>query len=270
MQVNSVSSNNVSNKTSFGSKKADKDANNVAAMMILANASDSDLKKLAYMQAGQNVNDKKHKAISNLIWYSVPFAAGLGAAIAPKLARVSRLGAFVGTALGWVGTLAAIDVTLAAKNKLDKTSKTSREFSKNHPILSAVGTVAATVGLLFLGNKGIQKVAGKVLTEARLERITKSKLHLAEKLDNSKILNKTAKLLQKVPSVVKNFARGVIDWSPMLLIVSHITHSINHDRAKIAETVKVYDDLKTEQQNVREAFEKIAEEQVADEQIAEE
>ena len=82
MKVNSISSNQV-----FGHDS------NKLYMSVLRDASDSDLKYLAYAKASHDVNDRKHRRISDLLYYSVPVAAGVAEAVKPaSISRIGRLG----------------------------------------------------------------------------------------------------------------------------------------------------------------------------------
>jgi hypothetical protein len=60
------------------------------------------------------------------------------------------------------------------------------------------------------------------------------------------------KQVRKLPSAIKSFAKGVIDWSPMILVFTSIAHTFSHEKAKTAEAVKNYTMLKAEQAQVRE------------------
>lgn len=275
MQVNSVSSRAVESQQSFGKRhrNVDKKTLELEALERFANMDDRELGMLAYKKASYSVNDKKHKRISNALYYSIPLAAGLAAAIKTpskvlskaglvNTSRALRLGNFAASALSWAGTFAAIDLIFAGKRKLDKASPTMNEFSTNHPILSTIATIGASIGAIFLAGKGISKLAGKLLPKtagALSSKFSVKELRAlaktSDKLNNSKILNKVSEKLAKVPSAIKNFAKGVIDYSPILLICSSIAHSFNHQNVKTREVVRNYEELKVAQAQVREALE---------------
>ena len=78
-------------------------------------------------------------------------------------------------------------------------------------------------------------------------------------LNNSKVLNKVSENLAKVPSAIKGFAQGIAEWSPMLLVLTSISHSLNHSRALAVKTGQNYGQLKESQAMVREQLAKEAE-----------
>ena len=274
MQVNSLSSRNVEPKQTFGRRlsREDRAAMEREALEQFANLNDRQLQQLAYMKASYNVNDKKHKRISNALYYSIPLAAGLAAAIRTPAktlsakglvnsSRALRLGNFAASALSWAGTFAAIDLIFGGKRQLDKSSPAVREFSEKHPIISTIATIGASIGAIFLAGKGISKLAKKVLPKASgtLSKTFSTKelravAKVSDKLNNSKILNWASEKLTKVPSAIKNFAKGVIDYGPILLICSSIAHSFNHQNVKAKEVVMSYEQIKDAQDQVRTAL----------------
>lgn len=234
MQVNSVSSVN-----SFG--QGFNPAQLIGAM------SDDDLKTIAYAKASKDVNDKKHRRITNLLYYSVPLAAGVAAAVKPSnMSRIGRLGLGLKGAAALAIPFAIVDATFAAKNKLDKNSRTSAEFTKNHPIVSALATLGAGIAGIFAFNKGAAKLGAKY-GEKIAERAYPTIVNVSKKLDSSKILDFASKQLAKVPSSIKEFSKAALDWAPWMLIFANIGHSINHDKVKNAEYMKNYQNLKAVQ-----------------------
>ena len=255
MQVNSISSSSVAGKTSFGNQRE--------MLENFANADDKTLRKIAMQKTAASIDDKKHRRITNAIYYSIPVAAGLAAVVRNPAkaaakgisrARMINLGNFAGTALNWAGTFAIIDLVFGGARKLNKSSETVREFNKEHPVLSMVATVGAGIGTLFLAGKGLSKLAAKIAKKPMtlVEKKSVAKLNMA--LNDSKALNWISKNLKKVPSSIKSFAKTAIDWSPMLLVFTSIAHSFNHSKVKTAETVKNYTQLKDAQMQVREAL----------------
>lgn len=67
-------------------------------------------------------------------------------------------------------------------------------------------------------------------------------------------MNNLSKQLEKVPSGIKAFGKGVLDYSPMLLIVSSIAHSFGHDKVKANEFANNYRDIKLAQAMVRQGM----------------
>lgn len=260
MQVNSVSS-AMAGKTSFG-RKHDRNEDYVLNPRILnefANMDDKTIRQAAYLKASHDVNDKKHNRITSALYYSIPLAAGLAAAVrTPALGKYTRsikLNNFVGTALNWIGTFAAIDLVFGAKRKLEKHSPAVNEFSQNNPVMSTLASIGVSLAAIWGAGKGISKLASKVASKATKKQniaALRSFVKLNNKLNDSKVLNKMSEHLAKVPSGIKEFAKGVLDYSPLLLIVSSITHSFGHEKVKAQEYANNYRDLKTAQAITRE------------------
>ena len=258
MQVNSVSVNNAS----FGHRQE------VTREMAeqFAKMDDKTLRTAAYQQATIDVNTKKHRRIGKAIFWSIPLAAGLAAVIknpaktATKIlktntSRLTNLGKFAGTALNWAGTFAIIDTAFAASRKLEMSNKKTKEFSKEHPTLSFIAKIGVSLGALALAGLGLTKLAGK----APKIFANKSMYKFNNALNNSKVLNKVSENLAKVPSAIKGFAQGIAEWSPMLLVLTSISHSLNHSRALVVKTGQNYGQLKESQAMVREQLAKEAE-----------
>ncbi len=264
MQVNSVSYNSVQ---SFGQHKPTQRE----YLEGFAALDDKDLRKIAYAKASNEVNDKKHRRISNAIFYSIPLAAGLAAAVrtpsvlgkAANRLRGAKLVNFATTALNWAGTFAVLDLVFGGKRVLERHSESARNFAKEHPILSTIGTIGAGIGLLFAGGKGVSKLADKALSKVRVKDL-KNVIKANNKLNNSKILNSISAKLAKVPSSIKGFAKGLIEYGPVLLFVSHVTHSINHSNVRTRQTYKNYEELKDAQNQIKEVLGKADEAPEAD------
>lgn len=258
MQVNSVSVNNAS----FGHRQE------VTREMAeqFAQMDDKTLRKAAYQQATIDTKTKKHQRIHSAIYWSIPIAAGLATAIknpaktATKIlnvntSRLSNLSKMAGTTLGWAGTFALINTVFGASRKLENSNKKAREFTKEHPTLSFVAKVGASLATLGLATLGVTKLASKAP-----KLISGKKLYkFNSALNNSKVLNKVSEGLAKVPSAIKGFAKGVAEWSPMILVLTSISHSLNHARALSIRTAQNYDQLKDSQAIVREQLAKEAE-----------
>ena len=262
MQVNSVSV----NKASFGNRPE------VTRYMAeqFAKMDDKTLKTAAYQQATVDVNTKKHNRIGKAIFWSIPLAAGLAAVVknpaktATKIlntntSRLSNLGKFAGTALNWASTFAIIDVVFGASRKLEMSNEKTKQFSKEHPTLSFIAKVGTAVGALALAGFGFSKLARKAASKPGKFATKKLVYKFNNALNNSKVLNKVSKGLDKVPSAIKGFAKGVAEWSPMLLILTSLSHSLNHSRALAVKTGQNYGQLKESQAMIKEQLAKEAE-----------
>lgn len=266
MQVNSISS---VNNQSFGNKKSKEHGNrpeNELTLIDFANMSDNDLKRLSYAKASKDVNDKKFNRVQNGIYYSIPIAAGLREAISdlpkalfkPSRLRGARLALFGNATFRWLAPFAAFDAVFAGKHALEKHNEKAREFSAEHPFLSLAAGIGAFVGVLALGRKGLGKL--DKITDSKITPSTYRTLAKINKaLNENKALNALSKGLDKVPSAIKSFAKGVIDWSPAMLIVTSLMNTITHSNAKTRKTYENYEQLKAAQEQTRAAIKEAVE-----------
>lgn len=221
-------------------------------MNKFANLNDRDLRHIAYNQASDSVDDKKHRKMNNRIFYSIPLAAGIAAAAktAPRVARVAN---FILGAASWALPFLAVDTVILAKKGIEKHSQKAREFQDKHPMLSILATAGVSIaGYLALtrgGLKHLEKNKDKVL-EAVIPAIAK----LSDKLEASKLLNKASSLTAKIPSSVKDVTKGLLDFTPWALLFTSFFHSVAHEQIRTAEYINNYHNLKSEQAKVREAL----------------
>lgn len=266
MQVNSIKSVSVQSKSSFGDRNVSREI-----LEDFANADDRTLRQAALQKAAIDVNDKKHKRISNALYFSFAPAIGLAAMIekpanaVSKLAKIStsralRLKNFAAHTFGAALALLGVDLTLKGAAKLEKSSDNVRNFTNEHPIISFLATAAAGIGAISLLATGALKLQNVVKSKPAKFGTKKLAVKLNNKLNNSKVLNKASELLTKVPSAIKGFTKGVISWSPLLLVLTSMNHSFNHARVKTAVAAQNYTQLKVAQDQVRTALENEAEE----------
>ncbi|MBO5385669.1 hypothetical protein J6A64_05070 [bacterium] len=245
MQVNSVSS-QVNSKASFGNRDYQR-----AMLEEFAKADDRALRKAAAQITETQVDSKKHKRISNAIFWSIPLFAGAAAAVAVTGGRIPMLKQFAKTAASWAASFAAIDLTFAGKRALNKNSESAREFDRKHPVLSTVLTIGASIGAMFLGGAAVNKLAGKfgpkLVAQAK-------KLKVDKFIKESKVINKLSEWAGKAPSSLKSLGKGLLDWSPLMLAFTSLAHTSSHERAKATQTVNNYTQLKEAQSQVRMAF----------------
>ena len=245
MQVNSVSS-QVNSKASFGNRDYQR-----AVLEEFAKADDRALRKAAAQITETQVDSKKHKRINDGIWAAVPVVAGLAAAVAVPGGRIPMLKQFVSTAALWMGAFAGIDLVNAGARALNNNSDSVRDFNKKNPTLSFILNFGAAIGGMLAGgalvSKGISKFGPKLVAQAK-------KLKVDKFIKESTVINKASELVAKVPSALKSFGKTVLNWSPMLLMLTALVHTSNHERAKATQTVNNYTQLKDAQSQVRMAF----------------
>ena len=259
MQVNSVSTN------SFGSSKSQQ-ALTRATLEMFADLDDQVLKQKSREAAAIQLNQKKHNKINNMIYWSIPLAGGLAsvatnsAKVTSKLSPLLKNAAIFGkSALGWAGAFLAIDLLIAGKNKLTQKSETLQKFDREHPILSTVIGVGATLATLVLGAKGLKKLAPmakKLVKPEFAEKISKAANNFITKLNDkvtgSKVIDKLTKGISAMPSALKKVLKGAAEWGPLALVFASIAHTSRFANAKRAQTEKNYQELKIAQAEARE------------------
>lgn len=293
MQVNSISS-----SMSFRSKSLEEQ---------FAKLGDNDLQRLAYEKAKLDTNDKKHKRIDNMLYFSLPFAAGIselaknsyinkkelfanlkeaGYSVAQrknllkqlaesgnKLISPDKIRAFksmnaLGTVVSWTTMIAAFAAAWKAKFLAEKHSEKISNFSAKNPFLSWGGAFALGVGASMGIDKGID-----VATKAFKGKVTYSTLRKAVKLKNAlngnKFLNAVSNTLSKVPPSAKQIGKGAVSLLPLALILTTVIHSFNHDNVKTQQANKNYNDFKVAQEEIKRVLEDDNQEEVAVENDAE-
>lgn len=219
-------------------------------------------RKLALARASKDVNDKKHRIISNALYLAAPISAGLAKACdVPSslltkvgnvnLSRAARVLVGASEALKIGALFLGIDAIFALKNKIDNSSETMREFSQKHPLMSFFGTVAASLGVFYGLKRGVSfRIAFKNIPVKNI----RSSLKFSEKLQNSKILNKASKWMDKVPSFAKSMAKSTLNWGPVLFILGRLVHDQNHAKRKAIAFQDNYNQIKGEQAVIRAAL----------------
>lgn len=242
MHVNSVSADKPSFKAYYPSREE---------LEVFANLDNATLKNAAAMKTSAEVNDKKHRRVSNAIWASIPVAAGLADVVRnPKVVgRLPKLGLFAGTMASWAATFALVDATFGAKRLLERHSQKANDFNKKHPVMANILAIGASIGAMILGGKAVSKLADK-----QGANVIKwlDKHNVSKFLKETKIIGKPVEMFRKLPSAIKNFTKGVVSWSPYLLIATSIAHSFNHERVRAERLAKNYEDLKDNQAMARE------------------
>lgn len=196
----------------------------------LINMSDDDIKKLAYLKTKENSNDKRNRRRTNALFYSAPIAAGLAQAVfnnkSTKLAskvltgNTARVANGLKTAGYWGASLAALDLLGFATNKLiNKHSETSQDFTKNHPLLSIGGMLAAGLGTIALTGKGIARL-GKLKPNKMLTKMTeKAANFLNTNKTIVKMQNGLAKISKNTHPALKELGAITLDTAPTALLL---------------------------------------------------
>lgn len=242
MQVNSISADKSAFKAYYPSREE---------LEAFANLDKATLKNAAIAKTSVEVNDKKHRRVTNAIWASIPVAAGLAEVVRnPQvIGRLPKLGVFAGTMASWAATFALVDATFGGKRLLERHSQKANEFNKKHPVAANLLAIGVSIGAMILGGKAVSKLADKQGANV-INWLKKHKV--AKFLENTKIIGKPVELFRKLPSAIKSFTKGVISWSPYLLIATSIGHSFNHERVRAERIAKNYEDLKDNQAMARE------------------
>ena len=257
MQVNSVSLSQNANNTAFKASVEEQ---------LFAKLKDRDLRDIAWKKASHDVNDRKHRAIDNALFVTLPLAGGLSAAAA-KLSpetiakfgkhntRALKFARFGLVSASWAAGLAALGVLWDTKDFLAK----KIDVIRNNPVIASVATFAAGFGVLAGVDKLGTKAIVKAINMADNEKIISVLKKVRDGLNNSKVLNKVSEFISKFPSPLKDIGRGAAELAPLLVIGTQIAHMFGHQKVKSQVAYKNYDNLKQAQQNIRE--------NIADEQI---
>ena len=229
----------------------------------LISLDDNSVQKIAYLKTYSPQEEKKHRKITNGLFYAAPIAAGLGAALFTRgkskifSKEVSGLAARAANGLKttalWGAALAAIDLLGAGKKKLAQNSSDVRRFDQEHPFLSLGTMLAAGFGVLALVGKG----AGKLAAMEAPKFLQKYTVKTAKFLNNNNVIGKMKsgfnKLANKTPSALKEAGSVALDWAPQALLLGGLFHSISHSSAKNREFARNYNELKEKQLNLAKA-----------------
>lgn len=258
MQVNSVSLANANSKPAFKGPRED--------LEKFAYMDEMSTRNLALARASKDVNDKKHRIISNALYLAAPISGGLAKACDVSSSLLTKVGnvnvsraarVLVGAseALKIGALFLGIDALFAAKRGLENKSETMNEFSQKHPVMSFMGTVAASFAAFYGLKHGVGLLSNKLAKSGKLPvRGIKNFLRFSKKLNNSKVLNKTSEYVGKMNPFVKSFAKTALNWGPVLFILGRFSHDVNHSRDKALAFQDNYNQIKGEQAVIRAAL----------------
>ena len=271
MQVNSVSNN------SFGQSMSARRA----ILEGFANLDDNELKQIARNQASVQLNQKKHNRVNNMLYWSLPVAAGVAAVAANPAKAVKvveaagetagkalsplmkNLGTFGKTALGWTGALAFFEALFAGRNLLAQKSEKVRNFDRQHPVISVLTSTSLAIADAIFGGKALHKHAPNIsyMISPKLKtNVAKTVGDFIGKVDdkivNSKVLGKISNGIAKVPSAIKNAVNFALQFGPLALVSASIVHSTRFANAKSQMAAQNYAELKEAQAEIREALDK--------------
>ncbi len=224
----------------------------------LRNASNQDLRNLAYKKAASDTNDKGSKAVTNALYLSVPVAAGIrdavevktvlsnGATILPD--KATRLFAGLRGFAGFASALVIVDLVSKLNGKLAKHSETVRELEGKHPLLTTIGLIGTSIAAMTGLDKAVEFI-GKRLPAKMSRSIGSGLFKFADKMNNSKLLNKVGDVLGRInpPDVIKHAGKAALSFAPLVLLIAGVTNSIRHNSNKNAAATQNYADLKTAQ-----------------------
>ena len=229
----------------------------------LISLDDASVQRIAYMKTLSRSDEKKHNRITNGLIAASPVAAGLSAAVLMKpnskifSKEVSGLAARAANGLKagglWGAGLAAVGLVGLAKSELSKASPEVRKFDREHPLLSLGALLAAGFGAIALVNKGAAKLASKEAPKF-LKNATK---RAATFLNTNKVItgmkNGVKNIASKTPQPLKNVGAGLLSWSPHILLLGGVLHSLSHGSAVSREFNKNYNEIKEKQLNLAKA-----------------
>ena len=229
----------------------------------LISLDDASVQRIAYMKTMSHADEKKHRRITNGLIMAAPVAAGLATAaftrgntkifskevsgLAAKLANGLKVGGL------WTASLGAVGLVGMAKNELSKASPEVQKFDKDHPLLSLATLFAAGLGAIALVNKGAVKL-GSIKAPKFMQNATEK---VAKFLNKNKqitsLKNGVKNLSAKTPEPLKNIGTSVLSWTPQILLLGGVFHSISHGSAVNREFAKNYNELKEKQLDLAKA-----------------
>lgn len=224
------------------------------------NQDDKTIRKAANQAAIECSNEKKFKKVNNALWYSIPVAAGISAAVLNKgkstlftktlTGTAAKLTSGLKYAAGWGLAIGVADAIVGGKNLLTKNSDGAKDFEKKHPFIALAGLLAAGMAAITFLPKGLSKLYSKISPKV-IGKLAEKTGKLADKINANKLvksMNKFAdKLGKKTPSVVKNAGKTAISWAPDALLFGTLFHTLGHGLAIGSQANQNYNYLKDTQ-----------------------
>ncbi len=230
---------------------------------VLASINDKNIRQLAYMEAESKFDRKKHQKITKGLIMAAPLAAGVAAGVlckgkskifsknlsgvAARIANGLKESALWGTALGSVALVGL------AKDKLSKSSSEVRKFDKEHPIASMLLLLGAGIGAISLSGRLATRI-GKIDAPDFLKNGT---ARVAKAINESSVVesvkNFFGRVVNKTPEPLKEFGAMSLAWSPQILLLGGLLHSLGHGASVRNEFAKNYNELKDRQLEVLKA-----------------
>ena len=196
------------------------------------NMDDKTIQRIAWAQTMGEVDVNKHKRLNAALDMALPLAGGLSAAAyAAKGTRAAEFAKGTGRwALFLTGIVAVFGLAKAAASRNEKLNN----FMQDHPILNFLGL--ATAG--YFAGRGMTMGGAKLLDKLRAtgsyKKMADNVNNFAKKLGETKIMKNISKkiteTIAKTPSPLKSIAKGVANWSPILLVMGSLIHSANFKR----------------------------------------
>lgn len=224
------------------------------------NQDDRILRKASLQAAIQSSDEKKHKRTNNILWYSIPVAAGIAAAVLNKgkstlftkelTGTAAKLTSGLKNAAKWGGAILAADAIVGSKNLITKNSSEAKDFEKKHPFIAFAGLLGAGLLAMSYLPRGLSKLYSKISPKT-IGKLAEKTGKIANKINNNKLVksmnNSLNKLGKKIPSVVKNTGKVALAWAPDALLIGTLLHSVNHGVQVGSQANQNYNYLKDRQ-----------------------
>lgn len=262
MNIHSVDNQNFTSQRERGIIRYNPPRNLRQNIDTVINLDDNSVKKLAYINTVNKVEDDKHKKITKLLLASVPFVAGVSEAlIAPAKSKVltkditgtaARLLNGAKATAGWAALFGAGSALWNASNYLEKKSPNFEKFNNQYPFLAFAGQVAAFTGAIILGMKAAPKIieqAGKYIDKSAIADLEFKFAKQANSFNKNTIVSavtkkahdlKTSKYLAPLGGVTEL----VTSWAPYLVGAGGVLHAMHHSNVKRDEMTKNYTAIK--------------------------
>lgn len=229
--------------------------NKTVRAAILVNASDNQLKNIAYDYSYDKENEKKHQKSISRTFMAIPVVDSIAHGIlnAPAQSSLSRRIAESGKAAkGWGSVILAFGVFNFIKNKITANNKTLKEFEYNNPVLSLIADVGLVCATLFAGQKAVTKLLEKnpKILETVGEKIVKACKSIDKSKMNKKVLPKIEKAIEKFSTKAPWAATAgkfALANSMFLLLGAAVYKTIKHTKKNNDKIEANYNMLKKEQ-----------------------
>ena len=257
MEIQAISNQAFGAGATGSREKGSKRRENIDKVLSL---SDNDLRRLAYMKARVDTNDRKQRNVIRAAWMSVPLVAAVSDAVLSRGNSVKVLGKEIkGTAARaltgakgftkWAGALAVVGAVANGSVLLKEKSQKLRQFANEHPFTDLLGGIVTAYAAIKGTEAGVPKLVKALPLDFNAigEKVAK----IADKVNNNKTLGKVAKAYVKtvdnMPPVWKGLGTIGTAFATTIVGTAAMLHSLNHTARLNHKALENYTDMKMAQ-----------------------